>query len=73
MEFPIEKLGSIAPLSPKQKNQVPSSPSKFDEDKDGFLRVPPSKQALYRQAAIGRDMVVQKIQAFVDGFNKASN
>ena len=73
MEYPIDQLGSIAPLSPLQKNQVPESPSKFDIDKDGFVRVPPSKKTLYRQAAIGKDMIVTKIKAFIDGFDKETD
>ena len=70
MEYPLEKLGSIAPLSPRQKNQVPDSPSKYDTDKDGFTRVPPPKQTVYRQAAIGKDMIVAKIKSFIDGYDK---
>merc|ERR1711954_293899 len=27
MEYPIEKLGAIAPLSPKQKKQIPATPA----------------------------------------------
>ena len=68
MEYPIAKLGSIAPLSPTQKNQIPSSPSKFDTDSEGFMRVPPSKQSIYRQEAVDKDMVTRRIIAFVDGF-----
>merc|ERR1711954_484610 len=51
MSFPIEKLGEIAPLSPRQKKQIPESLSKFVIENDGFSKAPPSKQSLYRQAA----------------------
>ena len=70
MEYPIDELGSIAPLSPRQKNQVPDSPTKFDMDKDGFRRVPPSKKTVYRQVALGKDMMIAKITAFIDGFDQ---
>ena len=70
MEYPIANLGSIAPLSPVQKNQIPDSPSKFDTDLEGYTRVPPSKQSVYRQAAIGKDMITKKIKAFIDGFDE---
>ena len=52
LPYPIKKFESIAPLSPMQKNQIPSSPSKFDIEKEGFSRVPPAKQTIYRQTAI---------------------
>ena len=68
MDYPIAKLGAIAPLSPTQKNQVPSSPTKFDTDCEGFVRVPPSKQSIYRQEALDKDLITRKIKAFVDGF-----
>merc|ERR1711954_311357 len=48
--YPIEKLGSVAPLDPKQRNQITASPSKFEEENDGFRKILPSKQSLYRQA-----------------------
>ena len=73
MEYPIEKLGAIAPLSPKQKNQIPATPAQYDIEKDGFQRVPPSKKSIYRQALIAREKGTENIKAFIDGFDEPNN
>ena len=67
--FPIEKLGPIAPLDPKQRNQIPESPSKFESKNEGFSKVLPSKQSLYRQAFRARENLVQEVKDFIDGFD----
>ena len=72
-QYPISELGAIAPLSPKQKNEVTLGPSSLEEENQGFTLVPPSKQTLFRQAALGRDTLVRNLASFIDGFNKPQN
>ena len=67
--YPIENLGSVAPLDPKQRNQITSSPSKFKEENDGFRKVFPSKQSLYRQAARDQEVLVREFKSFIDRFD----
>ena len=66
-QFPIDRLGSISPLDPVQRNQIPESPSKFEETNDGFVKVPSSKRTLYRQAVIEQVKIVNDVLAFVSG------
>ena len=68
-QYPLEKLGSISPLLPLQKNQVPQSPSKFEEVNDGFTKVPSSKQSLYRQAMREKEQVAKDVISFVNGID----
>ena len=68
-QFPIERLGSISPLDPIQRNQIPESPTKFEEKNDGFVKVPSSKRTLYRQAVIEQVKIMDDVLAFVSGKN----
>ena len=68
-QFPIDRLGSISPLDPVQRNQIPESPSIFEEKNDGFVKVPSSKRTLYRQAVIEQVKIMNDVLAFVSGQN----
>merc|ERR1711954_120852 len=69
-QYPIEKLGATSPLSPTQKNKIPISPSKYEDSLEGFSRVPPSKQSLYRQEIVEKEKIMRNIAAFIDGFDE---
>ena len=67
-EIPLKYLGNISPLSPKQKNQIPDSPLRFELENREFRVVPQSKKSLYRQAAIDKEKITPNIATFIDGF-----